>query len=543
MSADNRRGAPTEVEAPLGKTDRKPPRSRSSVAVMRDRGRRATPAHLFDLDAEIAALGYIVQELVAGSGDRAVLGQLKAWQLTDRRRAILEGIHELVERGEAPTLRGIADAAQVDLADLLELQAGAALGVTGFEAAARALQELATRRQMLEAGGMIAGMAEDAASSLAEVLDFARGFFTDSELAPATEPPARTVAEVMAELAGKPAPRFLVSGLIAAGDYGVLGAERKAGKTFAALDLAVAVASGGKWLGQYPVDEPGPVLFSGPEGGPRKFVRRLRAIAGFYGVDLGSLPLYLEFRSRDLTDSGGLAAFEREIQRVKPVLVIVDSFYRTAPADNIKDLSARGAILQRLQEAVTESSEAALLVTHHFNKTGVGAGPDRLSGTAFAEWARIIVSLSQVGTPRPGGDAILELAFDGDEIPHSSQRFLRKVSVDDPADLASAMHYEIRAAAAFDDFANPDLPPAQRSVLAILRQRGEDWSTRSEIQDATASSGFPLKDRTVQNALKELESLGLARSQGTLGASGLRWQATACAFDAHSEDARAQDEF
>lgn len=543
MSADNRRGAPTEVEAPLGKTNRKPPRSASRLIGGRDKVRRATPAHLFDLDAEIAALGFVIQELVAGSGDRAVLGQLKAWQLTDRRRAILEGIHELVERGEAPTLRGIADAAQVDLADLLELKAGAALGVTGFEAQARALRDLANRRQVLEASGMIAGMAEDPASSLAEVLDFARGFFTDSELAPATEPPARTVAEVMAELAGKPAPRFLVSGLIAAGDYGVLGAERKAGKTFAALDLAVAVASGGKWLGQYPVDEPGPVLFSGPEGGPRKFVRRLRAIAGFYGVDLGSLPLYLEFRSRDLTDSGGLAAFEREIQRVKPVLVIVDSFYRTAPADNIKDLSARGAILQRLQEAVTESSEAALLVTHHFNKTGVGAGPDRLSGTAFAEWARIIVSLSQVGTPRPGGDTILELAFDGDEIPHSSQRFLRKVSVDDPADLASPMHYEIRAAAEIEDVDHPELSPAQRKVLAILRKRGDNWATRAEVQDATATSGFPLKSRTIQEALKELEEAGLARSMGTLGPSGLRWRASERAFSARSETEVGEDEF
>ena len=538
-----RKGAPTEVEAPLGKTDRKPPRSPARLAGGRDKVRRATPAHLFDPDAEIAALGYILQELAGAHDVRGQRERLRPWHLTDRRRAILEAVNEILDRGEVPTLRAIADAAQADLADLLEIQAGAALGESGFEAQALALHELATRRQLLEAGGMIAGWAEDASSSVSEIVDFAKDFFADSELAPATEPPARTVAEVMAELAGKPTPKFLVSGLIAAGDYGVLGAERKAGKTFAALDLAVAVASGGKWLGQYQVDVSGPVLFSGPEGGPRKFVRRLKAIAEFHGVDLASLPLYLEFRSRDLTDSGGLAAFEAEIKRVRPVLVIVDSFYRTAPADNIKDLSARGAILQRLQEAVAGSSEAALLVTHHFNKTGVGAGPDRLSGTAFAEWARIIVSLSQVGTPRPGGDAILELAFDGDEIPHSSRRFLRKVSVDSAADLASPMRYEIRAAAEIEDVDHPELSPAQRKVLAILRKRGDNWATRAEVQDATATSGFPLKSRTIQEALKELEEAGLARSMGTLGASGLRWRAVERAFPAHSETEVGEGEF
>src|SRR5690606_25486254 len=77
---------------------------------------------------------------------------------------------------------------------------------------------------------------------------------------------ARHAAEIDAE----PHPGYLVRRIIAAGDYGILGAAHKAGKTWLAVDLAVAVASGKPWLGIHPVDRPGPVVWFAGEGGKRK---------------------------------------------------------------------------------------------------------------------------------------------------------------------------------------------------------------------------------------------------------------------------------
>jgi AAA domain len=46
-------------------------------------------------------------------------------------------------------------------------------------------------------------------------------------------------------------PRWLIQGLWPADAYGVLAAQEKAGKTWAALDLAVSVATGRPWLDHF----------------------------------------------------------------------------------------------------------------------------------------------------------------------------------------------------------------------------------------------------------------------------------------------------
>jgi hypothetical protein len=62
--------------------------------------------------------------------------------------------------------------------------------------------------------------------------------------------------------------------------YGVLGAEDKAGKTWAVLDLAVSVVSGTPLFGSIPVDVRGPVtLFLGKAAGVAWFAGSMRCVA------------------------------------------------------------------------------------------------------------------------------------------------------------------------------------------------------------------------------------------------------------------------
>lgn len=77
------------------------------------------------------------------------------------------------------------------------------------------------------------------------------------------------VAELRARLAAAGECRYMLRGLWPEGTYGVLAAEPKAQKTWAAVDMAVSVASGTPWLGHVPVDAPGPVLFFYGESGDR----------------------------------------------------------------------------------------------------------------------------------------------------------------------------------------------------------------------------------------------------------------------------------
>jgi AAA domain len=102
---------------------------------------------------------------------------------------------------------------------------------------------------------------------------------------PAAELAISTYREVVARVAAAGEPRWLIQGLWPADAYGVLAAQEKAGRTWAALDLAVSVATGRPWLDHFLCPTPGPVLVFLGEGGERATVRRIEAIATAKGVD------------------------------------------------------------------------------------------------------------------------------------------------------------------------------------------------------------------------------------------------------------------
>jgi hypothetical protein len=73
---------------------------------------------------------------------------------------------------------------------------------------------------------------------------------------PAAELVVSSFGEVAARVAAAGEPRWLIQGLWPADAYGVLAAQEKAGKTWAALDLAVSVACGQPWLDHFACPNP-----------------------------------------------------------------------------------------------------------------------------------------------------------------------------------------------------------------------------------------------------------------------------------------------
>jgi hypothetical protein len=124
--------------------------------------------------------------------------------------------------------------------------------------------------------------------------------------APAAELAISSYREVAAWVAAAGEPRWLIQGLWPADAYGVLAAQEKAGKPWAALDLAVSVATGRPWLEHFACPSPGPVLVFLGEGGERATVRRIEAIATARGVapDLLADRLRLCFRVPRLAAPG-----------------------------------------------------------------------------------------------------------------------------------------------------------------------------------------------------------------------------------------------
>jgi hypothetical protein len=233
-----------------------------------------------------------------------------------------------------------------------------------------------------------------------------RGFLSPSGLGPPGPARGRTGRQLLRGGRGpgrrRRRTRWLIKGLCPADAYGVLAAQEKAGKTWAALDLAVSVATGRPWLDHFACPSPGPVLVFLGEGGERATVRRIEAIATAKGVDPDQLAdrLRLCFRVPRLAALGAgleLTAIQAELQAHPAALVVLDPLYLAAAGASGSNLYDMGAVLQAIQ-AVCQHAGCALVVTH-WNKTGDGRGADRISGAGPAAWARVICSIA-VPLPR-----------------------------------------------------------------------------------------------------------------------------------------------
>jgi hypothetical protein len=338
---------------------------------------------------------------------------------------------------------------------------------------------------------------------------------------PAAELAVSSYREVAARVAAAGEPRWLIQGIWPADAYGVLAAKEKAGKTWAALDLAVSVATGQPWLDHFACPSPGPVLVFLGEGGERATVRRIEAIATAKGIDPDQLadPLRLCFRVPRLAAPGAggeLAAIQAELDSHPAALVVLDPLYLAAAGASGSNLYDMGAVLQAIQ-GVCQQAGCALLVVTHWNKTGDGRGADRISGAGPAAWARVICSVSihyRGSDPDGASNVVLGVELIGGEIADTRFRIRRRVQADDPADLGAPLAYAVEVLAGDDE--DLDLEPAAAAlsksrqwVLTALRAGG-DMQTVKQLGDRLAQAGHPLKPRTIQTALGELEAAGLA---------------------------------
>lgn len=327
---------------------------------------------------------------------------------------------------------------------------------------------------------------------------------------------------------------FLVAPVWPADGHGVLAAQAKAGKTWADLDLALSVASGGEWLDTFPVQRAGTVLVCLGEGGERKMLRRLRAIAAWKGLAAPeALPIHLLFRVPHLSSASQLERLAVDLDDHRPVLVIIDPLYLAARGAKGSDLYAMGAALEGVQQ-LCQQVGAALVVVHHWNKTGEGAGSDRMTGVGPQEWGRVLCSgavLSKSTDPCTRTSTVnIAWSFEGDEIPDTTVRIRRRVWAERPDELDSPLHYELERLA--DDGPEPaaaagekGLRPAARRVLVALRSGPGPFVT-GDLGDLVASDATGLgglKKRTIQDALKALGEAGLAVHE--VSPTGTRWKA------------------
>ncbi len=216
---------------------------------------------------------------------------------------------------------------------------------------------------------------------------------------PNDRPPARRWLVIRPDEDGKR------TGVLPLGKVGLLAGAGAAGKSWLTTQLAVAVATGARWVG-LEVDTPGRVLLVLGEEEAEEARRRLHyagemmELTPAQKADAAANLVVLPMAGRDVALTQSLEDVEpgqlpetpllHELRRRLQVggpwaLVVLDPLARFAGADVETDNAAATRFVQVLEQLVKAPGNPAVLVTHHTTKTarreGAG-GSDAAAATA-----------------------------------------------------------------------------------------------------------------------------------------------------------------
>jgi hypothetical protein len=174
--------------------------------------------------------------------------------------------------------------------------------------------------------------------------------------------------------------RAVVAGYLYEG-FTVLAGRQKLGKTWLAIDWALAVATGGIAMGSISC-EPGNVLYIDMENGPRRIQGRIKTLFP-NEKDIPDLSRLEWVTEAPQLDQGFIAELERwRLSVPNPTMVVIDILQRIKPIGSM----ARNAyendysIWAPLQQWATEK-QVAVLGLHHTKKGGADDPLESLSGS------------------------------------------------------------------------------------------------------------------------------------------------------------------
>jgi len=179
---------------------------------------------------------------------------------------------------------------------------------------------------------------------------------------------------------------WLVEPLWGAGAVGIIGGAPKSCKTWLALELAVAVASGQPCLGRFAVPRAGPALVFAAEDAPHQVKSRLQSLARARNADFAALDVRLIVEnSLRLDRAQDLQRLRLTLARHRPRLLVLDPYVRLQTAEE-NDARQVSAILSALRD-LSRTFQVAVALVHHARKNAAQLPGQALRGSGdFWAW-------------------------------------------------------------------------------------------------------------------------------------------------------------
>jgi hypothetical protein len=290
------------------------------------------------------------------------------------------------------------------------------------------------------------------------------------------------VADVPAR--GDNQPAWLVEGLWGEGAVGVIGGAPKSCKSWLALEMAAAVASGRPCLGRYDVPKPGPVLVYAAEDAPPDVRERVENLARARGAPFADLEVRLILEpSLRLDRTEDRARLRATLARHRPRLLVLDPYVRLQRGVDENDATQVSAILGALRE-LSRTFALAIALVHHTRKGGAEDPGEGLRGSGdFWAW----------------GDSNLYVRRRRDGIVLSIEH--RAAASPPPVTLAlvdgdGPVRLEVREAPP-----SASAPPLVERIVQSLVQRGPSW------QEGLRRA-LRVRKQDLVDALRDLEAAG-----------------------------------
>jgi len=191
-----------------------------------------------------------------------------------------------------------------------------------------------------------------------------------------------------ADLADVPTERrWLVDQLWSDEAVGIVGGEPKCCKSFLALDLAVAVASGAPCVRRFAVARTGRVLLFSAEDALHVVRQRLAGIARAAGRELAELDIQvITAPSVRLDVERDRDALTETVDKLRPRLLVLDPFVRLHRID--ENISGEVAPLLAYLRELQRRYHVAVVLVHHARKGGskMRAGQALRGSSEFHAW-------------------------------------------------------------------------------------------------------------------------------------------------------------
>jgi hypothetical protein len=282
-----------------------------------------------------------------------------------------------------------------------------------------------------------------------------------------------------------------VPGLVPEG-VTLLAGKPKLGKSWLALGLCVAVASGGRALGKKPVER-GTALYLGLEDSERRLNTRLRKI-----LDGRPAPDGLEFRTEwprlDERGDGYLQLWLEDHPDAR--LVVVDTLKKVRPSA-AGNRSVYEADYEALEPLVPIAAEygVSIVVVHHTRKAAADDPFDTVSGSFGLTGS--VDGVMVLSKERGGADAFLHV--DGRD-------------VEEPKELALTWDQRTASWLIAGNAEEYRLNELRRAILRILEEASGPLGPK-EVTDLLAERGVHKNYNTVKQRMYKMSQSGLVRSE------------------------------